>query len=311
MTQQQIATEFVLNDFETMNGYKVTYTEGTLTVDGTTYATGSTVAQSTWETAVANGTVILSGVSSRTYNLIVETTATDAQTGATVTLTDTKMGSGMVSPMMLDLDGNGVNTSSFDNGVIFDVNADGKTEQTGWSDGKDGLLVLDLNKDGIINDGSELFGEGTTLSDGSKAKDAFEALKQYDENGDNAIDVNDSIFASLQIWIDANVDGKTNSGELYKLEDLNVKSLDLNSQNTSSVDNGNIQGLVSNWTDTNDNSHEMVDVWFKTQEVTQNTISDTSAWTTSTVSEVNNQSYVVYANTQIVIDEEAKSQNII
>ena len=92
--------------------------------------------------------------------------------------------------------------------------------------------------------------------------------------------------------------------ELYKLEDLN-------SQNTSSVDNGNIQGLVSNWTDTDDNSHEMVDVWFKTQEVSQNTISETSAWTTSTVSEVNNQSYVVYANTQIVIDEEAKSQNII
>jgi uncharacterized delta-60 repeat protein len=307
----KITTTFTLNDFETMNGYKVTYTQGSLTVDGTTYATGSTVAQSTWETAVANGTVILSGVSSSTYNLIIETIATDTQTGSTLTLTDTKMGIGMVSPMMLDLDGKGVNTSSFDNGVIFDVNADGIIEQTGWSDGKDGLLALDLNKDGIINDGSELFGQGTTLADGSKAKDAFEALKQYDENGDNVIDSNDSIFASLQIWVDKNIDGKTNSDELYKLEDLNVKFLDLNSQNSSSVDNGNIQGLVSNWTDTNDNSHEMVDVWFKTQEVSQNTISETSAWTTSTVSEVNNQSYVVYANTQIVIDEESKSQYII
>ena len=47
------------------------------------------------------------------------------------------------------------------------------------------------------------------------------------------------------------------------------------------------------------------------QDYSQNTISETSAWTTSTVSEVNNQSYAVYANTQIVIDEESKTQNII
>ena len=137
---------------------------------------------------------------------------------------------------------------------------------------------------------------------------------------------NDQVVAKLEqpLWTGGKLDsqydialankaeaGYTLEESKYKLEDLNVKSLDLDSQNTTSVDNGNIKGLVSSWTDTNDNSHEMVDVWFKTQEVTQNTISDTSAWTTSTVSEVNNQSYVVYANTQIVIDEESKTQNII
>ena len=219
------------------------------------------------------------GLSGGTYHLYSADSAGNlslvSTLGTTITTSDT------ITPMMLDLNGDGVHTTSVSSGVIFDVNADGKAEQTGWSDGKDGFLALDLNGDAIINDGSELFGEGTTLADGSKAKDGYEALKQYDENGDNIIDVNDLIFSSLQIWIDANVDGKTNSGELYKLEDLNVKSLDLDSQNTSSIDNGNIQGLVSNWTDTNDNSHEMVDVWFKTQEVTQNTISDTATLDTT------------------------------
>ena len=190
-----------------------------------------------------------------------------------------------------------------------DLNNDGMSQDgevktlTDW-----GINSINLTSDGITRtDEAGVIEAGRTTAtktDGSKVV-IGDAEFEYTTAQD------DSIFASLQIWVDKNVDGKTNSGELYKLEDLNVKSLDLNSQNTSSVDNGNIQGLVSNWTDTNDNVHEMVDVWFKTQEVSQNTISDTSAWTTSTVSEVNNQSYVVYANTQIVIDEEAKSQNII
>jgi len=43
-------------------------------------------------------------------------------------------------------------------GVVFDVNGDGQSERTGWISSQDGLLARDLNGDGQINDGSELFG---------------------------------------------------------------------------------------------------------------------------------------------------------
>jgi hypothetical protein len=215
--------------------------------------------------------------------------------------------------------------------IGFDTNRDGVFD---LKDEKFAQFAIwqDLNNDSISQDGEvktladwginsiNLISDGITRTDEAGVIEAGRTIATKTDGsevviGDAGFEYttaqDDSIFASLQIWVDKNIDGKTNSDELYKLEDLNVKSLDLNSQNTSSVDNGNIQGLVSNWTDINDNSHEMVDVWFKTQEVSQNTISDASTWTTSTVSEVNNQSYVVYANTQIVIDEESKSQYII
>lgn len=50
------------------------------------------------------------------------------------------------------------------------------------------ILAIDLNGDGIINDGSELFGSSTVMPDGSIARLGFEALAQYDENGDGIID---------------------------------------------------------------------------------------------------------------------------
>ncbi|EEF23950.1 conserved hypothetical protein, partial [Ricinus communis] len=62
-----------------------------------------------------------------------------------------------LSPIVLDLNNNGINTLSSNAGVSFDLNADGTKEQAGWVGGGDGLLVLDRNGDGSINDGSELF----------------------------------------------------------------------------------------------------------------------------------------------------------
>ncbi|NCV16073.1 MAG: hypothetical protein EBV49_16615, partial [Betaproteobacteria bacterium] len=52
------------------------------------------------------------------------------------------------SPLVFDLDGNGIRTLSVDRGVKFDLNADGRMDQTGWVASGDGLLARDLNQDG-------------------------------------------------------------------------------------------------------------------------------------------------------------------
>ncbi len=61
------------------------------------------------------------------------------------------------------------------------------------------------------------------LADGTKAKNGFEALAQYDLNDDGVIDENDAIFDKLMVWVDANGDGVSDKGELKTLKELGVK----------------------------------------------------------------------------------------
>jgi hypothetical protein len=65
-------------------------------------------------------------------------------------------------------------------GVKFDLFADGNSVRTGWVSSGDGLLVLDRNADGQVNDGSELFGSSTTLASGERAADGYVALRELD-----------------------------------------------------------------------------------------------------------------------------------
>ena len=66
------------------------------------------------------------------------------------------------SPLILDLN-NGVLSQSLQQGVRFDLFGQGQSVTTGWLDPGDGFLVLDRNLDGVINDGTELFGDATKL----------------------------------------------------------------------------------------------------------------------------------------------------
>jgi hypothetical protein len=167
-----------------------------------------------------------------------------------------------LTPLVLDLNGDGIQTLSASQGVIFDVNNDGKVEKTGWVASTDGLLVRDLNGDGQINDGGELFGEGTVLADGTKAKDGYVALQALDSNLDGLIDANDAAFSQLSVWIDRNSDGKTDSGELASLSQLSINSLSLNATKSAEINNGNLIGLMGSYTTADGATHTMGDVWF-------------------------------------------------
>lgn len=96
-------------------------------------------------------------------------------------------------PLIFDLDGDGYNVEKKELGANFDLDKNGFAEKINWTK-KDGFLCLDLNGNGTIDDGGELFGDQTLLADGTRAKNGFEALAQYDSNGDGVIDAGDGIF---------------------------------------------------------------------------------------------------------------------
>ncbi|MDO5559728.1 MAG: calcium-binding protein, partial [Oscillospiraceae bacterium] len=129
----------------------------------------------------------------------------------------------VVDPLIVDIDGDGFTIIDKANGVYFDKDNNGYKERIDWTSA-DAFLVLDLNENGVIDNGSELFGDTTYLADGTYAKNGFEALAQYDENGDTIINSADSVFDRLLLWTDANADGVSQSSELKKVTDLGITS---------------------------------------------------------------------------------------
>ncbi|QBC28078.1 hypothetical protein U737_14895 [Methylomonas sp. LW13] len=142
-------------------------------------------------------------------------------------------------PLVLDLDGDGIETTGIGN-VYFDHDADGVKTASGWVKADDGLLVLDRNGNGTIDTGRELFGDGTLLANGKTAADGFVALSQEDSNADGRIDASDARFADLRVWRDLNQDGTSQIGELFTLADLGIQSIALaHSTANQSLGNGN------------------------------------------------------------------------
>lgn len=169
------------------------------------------------------------------------------------------------SPLVLDLDGDGVETTNINNGAYFDHDASGFAESTGWVGADDGLLVLDRNSDGRISDGTELFGNQSLLPDGSKAENGFQALAQWDSNSDGRIDTNDAIWSQLQVWRDQNEDGYSQASELYSLSDFGILSLNTEYSNTSVfVDaQGNEHRQQGTFTRADGATGTVTDVWFQ------------------------------------------------
>lgn len=171
------------------------------------------------------------------------------------------------TPLVLDLNGDGVHTVTQSNGVAFDLQGNGQLIKTAWTDGHDGLLALDLNHDGAINSGAELFGDGTLLNTGCTAQNGFEALQQYDLNLDGVIDEQDNVFSDLKVWVDTDGNGESSTLELHSLLELGVQSLDLNAVASITVDNGNVLSWLSSWMSSDGQSHTLADVSFTTQNL--------------------------------------------
>ena len=169
------------------------------------------------------------------------------------------------SPLVLDLDGDGVETTSVENGTHFDHDGNDFAEKSGWVGSDDGLLVRDINGNGVIDDGTELFGNNSVLSSGQKAKNGFEALADLDTNNDGLFNSSDAEWNNVKVWKDANGNGIVDEGELLTLEQVGVAGINVDYKPSTTVDdNGNEHKQTGTFIKTDGSTASIHDVWFQT-----------------------------------------------
>ena len=121
-----------------------------------------------------------------------------------------------------------IKTLSINEGVRFNLMNNGRKQQVGWVDALEGaFLIYDRNKNGQVDNGSEMFGEATLSKAHKKFNNGFDALAEYDSNKDKVIDAKDKVYGQLQLWFDLNQDGISQANELVGLTKLNIQSISL------------------------------------------------------------------------------------
>jgi hypothetical protein len=104
-----------------------------------------------------------------------------------------------------------------------------------------GWLARDIDQNGRIDNGGELFGTATLDGNGNRATDGCEALKQFDLNGDGILDASEMAKAQLAIWhsyqMDGGVNGRTpDAGSLESVAAAHITSIALSCHRTHEVD---------------------------------------------------------------------------
>lgn len=122
-----------------------------------------------------------------------------------------KAGDALIDPIVINFDGTGPFLTQ--NKYIFDLDTDGIEDHISFVKPGSGLLALDLNNDGIINNGSELFGPSTG--------DGFNELSAYDKDHNGWIDENDPIFDQLIIW----TKDENHQDQLFAIEEKGIGAI--------------------------------------------------------------------------------------
>ena len=129
-----------------------------------------------------------------------------------------RAGEALKDPLVVNFNGTAAQLTT--DKISFDLDLDGRQDQISFVTPGSGFLALDRNGDGVINDGSELFGPTTN--------DGFSELAAYDSDGNQWIDEQDSIYDRLRIWT-RDSDGNQN---LLSLGEAGVGAIYLGSTST-------------------------------------------------------------------------------
>ena len=139
-------------------------------------------------------------------------------------------------PLVINLNSNIAELS--DQTFFFDLDCDGEKEEIATLGSGSGYLALDLNGDGVINDGSELFG--------TQSGNGFADLAKYDSDGDGWIDEDDDIWSKLIIW----TKDENGNDKHYSLSEAGVGAICLQNSRTefsvNSMKDNHTNGIIRN-----------------------------------------------------------------
>lgn len=132
------------------------------------------------------------------------------------------------SPLVVNLANGAYELSGLDDPVSFDIDADGTPDRVSWTarNSMVAFVALDRNANGVVDNGSELFGDATPTLSGQRAANGFEALRELDVNHDHRVDSTDASWNALLLWTDTNHDGTSQAGELTRLAGSSLVALD-------------------------------------------------------------------------------------
>ncbi len=141
----------------------------------------------------------------------------------------------MCDPLVINLDTDVAELS--DQTFYFDIDADGEEDEVARLGAGSGYLAYDKNGDGIVNDGTELFG--------TESGNGFADLAKYDEDGNGWIDEADGIWEKLQIWCR----DENGNDQLYRLAEKGVGAICLQNAGTDfalQAADGHTKGAIRN-----------------------------------------------------------------
>ncbi|MGF1763686.1 calcium-binding protein [Aliivibrio kagoshimensis] len=159
-------------------------------------------------------------------------------------------------PIILDLDGDGVELTSLDeSSAFYDISGDGYRNRVGWAGKDDGILAFDKDSDGVIKDRDEIAFVDYKLG----AETDLEGLTAFDSNNDGVLDNKDDKWKQFGVWQDKDQDGETDIGEFTSMQNMGISSIDLSSDQNQHKSSGNVIYGLGNYTRSDGSTHTFAD----------------------------------------------------